>query len=98
MAYFENVVYRYDYDQAVRDAATSSTTTSSRKVSSDVRDQRHLPERKGEQVDQVDVESGAKQLDLLDDERAFDATAVEREITAPDSNPARSLQELKSYT
>ncbi len=52
--------------------------------------------KEGEQVDQVDPETGTKQLDLLDDERAFDATAVERDITAPDSN-RRILQELKRY-
>ncbi len=40
----------------------------------------------GEQVDEVDPETGAKQLDLLEDEREFDASAIEREITAPDSN------------
>ena len=50
----------------------------------------------GEQVDQVDPETGAKQLDLLEDERAFDATEVERDITAPDSN-RKILEELKHY-
>ncbi len=51
----------------------------------------------GEQVDQVDPETGAEQLDLLEDERAFDATEVEREITAPDSNrqDPRGDQELR---
>ena len=50
----------------------------------------------GEQVDQVDPETGARQLDLLEDERAFDATEVERKITAPDSN-RKILEELKKY-
>ena len=50
----------------------------------------------GEQVDQVDPETGARQLDLLEDERAFDATEVERKITAPDSN-RKILEELKRY-
>lgn len=50
----------------------------------------------GEQIDQVDPETGARQLDLLEDERAFDATEVERNITAPDSN-RKILQELKAY-
>ena len=94
MAYFENLAFRYDYDQAVRDGYLVDYDVV--KVSSDVRiNGIFLGE--GEQVDQVDVESGAKQLDLLDDERAFDAAAVEREITAPDSN-RRILKELKHYT
>ncbi|WP_459980936.1 type I restriction-modification enzyme R subunit C-terminal domain-containing protein, partial [Mycobacterium avium] len=50
----------------------------------------------GEQVDQVDPDSGARQLDLLEDERAYDASKVEREITAPDSN-RKVLAELKKY-
>ncbi|MEJ7570415.1 MAG: hypothetical protein WKF41_19400, partial [Gaiellaceae bacterium] len=52
--------------------------------------------QEGEQVDQVNPETGTKQLDLLDDERAFDAAAVERDITAPDSN-RRILHDLKRY-
>ena len=48
----------------------------------------------GEQVDQVNPETGARQLDLLEDERSFDATKVEREITAPDSN-RKILEEIK---
>ena len=43
--------------------------------------------KEGEQVDQVDPETGARQLDLLEDERAFDATEVERKITAPGLQP-----------
>jgi type I restriction enzyme R subunit len=94
MAYFANLAFRYDYGQAVRDGYLVDYDVV--KVSSDVRiNGIFLAE--GEQVDQVDISSGAKQLDLLDDERAFDASAVEREITAPDSN-RRILQELKTYT
>jgi type I restriction enzyme R subunit len=94
MAYFENLAFRYDYDQAVRDGYLVDYDVV--KVSSDVRIN-GIFLAVGEQVDQVDIESGAKQLDLLDDERAFDATAVERQITAPDSN-RRILKELKNYT
>jgi len=94
MAYFENLAFRYDYGQAVHDGYLVDYDVV--KVSSDVRiNGIFLAE--GEQVDQVDIKSGAKQLDLLDDERAFDASAVEREITAPDSN-RRILQELKKYS
>ena len=93
MAYFENLAYRYDYDAAVKDGYLVDYDVV--RVRSDVRiNGVFLAE--GEQVDQVNPETGAKQLDLLDDERAFDASAVERDITAPDSN-RRILKELKQY-
>jgi type I restriction enzyme R subunit len=40
--------------------------------------------------------TGAKQLDLLEDERTFDSTKIERLITAPDAN-RKILTELKRY-
>ena len=94
MAYFENLAYRYDYESAVRDGYLVDYDVV--RVRSDVRINGVFLEE-GEQVDQVDPETGTKQLDLLDDERTFEATAVEREITAPDSN-RRILLELKQYT
>lgn len=93
MAYFENLAYRYDYDTAVRDGYLVDYDVV--RVRSDVRINGVFL-NEGEQVDQVDPETGTKQLDLLDDERAFDAAAVERDITAPDSN-RRILKELKLY-
>jgi type I restriction enzyme R subunit len=94
MAYFENLAFRYDYETAVREGYLVDYDVV--KVRSDVRINGVFLQE-GEQVDQVDPETGAKQLDLLDDERSFDATAVERDITAPDSN-RRILRELKQYT
>src|SRR5438094_1916109 len=52
--------------------------------------------KEGEQVGVVNPESGAQQLDVLEDERQFDATQVERDITAPDSNK-KILQEVKKW-
>ena len=52
--------------------------------------------KEGEQVGIVNPESGAQQLDLLEDERKFDSTQVERDITAPDSNK-KMLQEVKKW-
>lgn len=93
MAYFENLAYRYDYGTAVEDGYLVDYDVV--RVRSDVRiNGVFLAE--GEQVDQVNPETGAKQLDLLEDERAFDASAVERDITAPDSN-RRIIKELKQY-
>lgn len=93
MAYFENLAYRYDYEDAVRDGYLVDYDVV--KVSSDVRINGVFL-HEGEQIDQVDPQTGNKQLDLLEDERAFDASAVERDITAPDSN-RRILQEVKRY-
>lgn len=94
MAYFENLVYRYDYERAVREGYLVDYDVV--KVKSEVR-MNGVFLREGEQIDQVDPDSGAHQLDLLDDERVFDATQVERSITAPDSN-RKILGELKRYT
>src|SRR5205085_5277307 len=49
-----------------------------------------------EQVRLIDPSGGAEQLDLLEDERQFDITQTEREVTAPDSN-RRIIEELKKY-
>ena len=93
MAYFENLVFRYDYETAVREGYLVDYNVV--RVKSDVR-MNGVFLREGEQVDQVDPDSGTRQLDLLDDERTFDATQVERKITAPDSN-RKILEEIKRY-
>lgn len=93
MAYFENLVYRYDYERAVREGYLVDYDVV--RVRSDVR-MNGVFLHKGEQVDQVDHDSGARQLDLLEDERAYDASKVEREITAPDSN-RKVLAEVRKY-
>jgi type I restriction enzyme R subunit len=94
MAYFENLGYRYDYEQAVREGHLVDYDVVT--VKSNVR-MNGVFLAEGEQVDEVDPSTGARQLDLLEDERTFDAAKVEREITAPDSN-RRILEELKRHT
>jgi type I restriction enzyme, R subunit len=93
MAYFENLVYRYEYERAVREGHLVDYDAV--RIKSDVR-MNGVFLKEGEQVDQVDPGTGAKQLDLLEDERSFEATQVERDITAPDSNK-KILQEIKHY-
>lgn len=93
VAYFENLEFRYEYERAVREGYLVDYDVVA--VKSDVRiNGVFLAE--GEQIDEVDPETGTKQLDLLEDERAFDATEVERKVTAPDSN-RKILEELKHY-
>jgi type I restriction enzyme, R subunit len=93
VAYFENLVYRYEYDRAVREGHLVDYDVV--RVRSNVR-MNGVFLGEGEQVDQVDPETGTRQLDLLEDERSFDATEVERKITAPDSN-RKIIEELKAY-
>jgi type I restriction enzyme R subunit len=93
VAYFENLVFRYEYDRAVREGYLVDYDVV--RVRSNVR-MHGVFLQEGEQVDQVDPETGTRQLDLLEDERVFDATEVERKITAPDSN-RKILEELKAY-
>jgi type I restriction enzyme R subunit len=93
-AYFKDVVYRYTYEKAVEDGYLVDYDVISLK--SDVR-VNGVFLKEGEEVGLVDPESGAKQLDLLEDERQFDTTEIERKVTSPDSN-RKILEELKRYT
>lgn len=93
MAYFEKLVYRYDYERAVRQGYLVDYNVV--RINSDVR-MNGVFLNEGEQVDRVDPDTGARELDLLEDERAFDASEVERSITAPDSN-RKILKEIKRY-
>jgi type I restriction enzyme R subunit len=93
VSYFENLVFRYEYDRAVREGYLVDYDVV--RVRSNVR-MNGVFLQEGEQIDQVDPETGMRQLDLLEDERAFDANEVEQKITAPDSN-RKILEELKAH-
>ncbi|MFN0145941.1 MAG: DEAD/DEAH box helicase family protein [Dehalococcoidia bacterium] len=92
--YFKELAYRYDYERAVREGYLVDYDVVS--IKSDVR-LHGVFLKEGEEVDVVDPERGTRQLDLLEDERTFTDTEVERKVTAPDSN-RKILRELKSYT
>lgn len=92
-AYFDHVAYRYEYERAVNEGYLVDYDVV--RVKSNVR-MAGVFLKEGEQVEAVDTTSGLKQLDLLEDERQFDITKIEREITAPDSNK-KILEELKRY-
>ncbi|MCM2514257.1 DEAD/DEAH box helicase family protein [Streptomyces griseoincarnatus] len=93
VVYFENMVYRYDYERAVQEAHLVDYDVV--KVNSDIRINGVFL-NEGEQVDHIDPETGNKQLDLLEDERSFDASEVELKVTAPDSN-RKILKELQRH-
>jgi type I restriction enzyme R subunit len=92
-AYFRDVVFRYEYDRAVREGFLVDYDVVT--VKSGVR-MNGIFLKEGEQVGQVDPVSGVEQMDLLEDERQFDTTEVEREVTSPDSN-RKILEEVKKY-
>lgn len=92
-AYFKDIVYRYEYERAVREGFLVDYDAV--KIRSDVR-MNGLFIREGEQVGMVDPETGTEQRDLLEDEREFTSPDVERKVTSPDSN-LKIVEELKKY-
>lgn len=92
-AYFTEVVYRYEYKRAVEEGYLVDYDAVA--IRSNIR-MTGLFLKEGEQVSLVDTVTGGEQLDLLEDERSFDTTEIERKVTAPDSN-RKVIEELKKY-
>jgi type I restriction enzyme R subunit len=92
-SYFKDIVYRYEYERAVRE--NFLVDYDAIKVKSNVR-LKGIFLKEGEEVGVVNPETGSKKMDVLEDEREFDSASVEREITSPDSN-RKILEEIKKY-
>jgi len=92
-SFFRDTVYRYEYDRAVREGYLVDYDAV--KIRSNVR-MNGIFLKEGEEVGLINTDTGSTKMDNLEDERAFDAASVEREITAPDSN-RKILEEIKSY-
>lgn len=92
-AYFNDVVYRYEYERAVREGHLVDYDAVT--VKSGVR-LNGVFLREGEQVSLVDPETGTEQMDQLEDERKFEASDIERKITVLDSN-RKIVEEFKKY-
>jgi type I restriction enzyme R subunit len=92
-AYFKDIIYRYEYERAVREGFLVDYDVVA--VKSNVR-MNGIFLHEGEQVEAVNPISGAKQLDLVEDERQFDTAQIEYEITAPDSN-RKILEEVQKW-
>jgi type I restriction enzyme R subunit len=92
-SYFKDVVYRYEYERAVREGFLVDYDVV--RIKSNVR-MNGIFLKEGEEVGIINPESGAKKLDQLEDERQFDITQIERDITAPESN-RKILEEIKKY-
>lgn len=93
VAYFDRIEYRYDFDRAVREGFLVDYDAVS--IKSNIR-LNGVFLKEGESVGSIDPESGAQQFELLEDERQFATTEIERKITAPDSN-RKILEEVKKY-
>ncbi|MFY9982656.1 MAG: type I restriction-modification enzyme R subunit C-terminal domain-containing protein [Methanoregula sp.] len=93
MAYFREIVYRYDYARAVGEGFLVDYDAVA--LDSNVR-MNGIFLQAGEQVGMINASSGAQSFDNMEDERQFDTTEVERSITSPDSN-RKILSEIRKY-
>lgn len=75
-SYFKDIVYRYEYERAVREGYLVDYDVV--KVKSNVR-MNGIFLQEGEAVDIINPETGGKKMDVLEDERAFESTQVERD-------------------
>jgi type I restriction enzyme R subunit len=92
-AYFNDIVYRYTYERAVREGFLVDYNPVS--IKSDVR-MKGVFLKRGERVSVVNPETGLEKLDELEDQRDFDPSDVEKRVTSPDSN-RKILEEIKKY-
>jgi len=92
-AYFKDIIYRYEYERAVREGYLVDYDVVA--IESGVRmNGIFLPE--GEIVDVVDPETGVRSIDALEDEREYAPTDIEEKITSLDSN-RKILEEIRNY-
>ncbi len=92
-AYFTDVVFRYEYQRAVREGHLVDYDVVA--IKSNVR-MKGVFLKTGDHVKLVNPEDGSEQMDLLEDERAYEATEIERRVTAPDSN-RKIVETIKKY-
>lgn len=93
VAVFGEPVYRYGVEQAIRDGYLVDYEAIA--INSEVR-LNGVFVKEGENVEQIDSETGQRNLDQVEDERAFDSTEVERKISSPDSN-RKIIQEIAEH-
>lgn len=91
--YFKELVYRYEYERAVREGYLVDYDVVN--IHSHVRLNGVFLDE-GETVDVINPETGSKQLDILEAERQYDSTKIEQEVTVPDSN-RKILEEIRKY-
>ena len=94
MAYFDEIVFRYEYEQAVKDGYLVDFDVVN--IKSNVRIE-GVTLSEGEHVARIDTQTGQQQFDYLEDEIVYASSEIEAKITAPDSN-RKILEEIKKYT
>lgn len=93
VAYFGKPISRYPIEDAILDGYLVDYNAV--KINSGVR-MNGVFLKEGEQVERVDTKTGQLQIENLEDERTFNATEVEKKITAPDSN-TKIISEIAKY-
>ncbi|MEP7219832.1 MAG: type I restriction-modification enzyme R subunit C-terminal domain-containing protein, partial [Bacteroidota bacterium] len=92
-SYFNEVVYRYEYERAVREGYLVDYDIV--KIRSEVR-MHGIFLNEGDAVGTIDPTTGVERMDLLEDQRQFDVAEIEAKVTSPDSN-RKILEEIKAY-
>ncbi|HLM60140.1 MAG TPA: DEAD/DEAH box helicase family protein, partial [Pyrinomonadaceae bacterium] len=90
---FGQPVFRYGVEQAIQEGYLVDYEPV--KIKSNVKiDGVFL--REGENIEKIDTQTGEKIFDELEDERKYESTQVEQEITVPDSN-RKIIEEIARY-
>lgn len=92
-SYFKEIVYRYPYEKAVKDGYLVDYDAV--KIESGIK-LKGITIKAGEEIENIDPTSGVQQLDLLEDEKHYETTELERVVTSPDSN-RKIIQEYAKY-
>jgi len=93
LSLFKEVIYRYTTDRAIQDGYLVDYEAV--KIKSDVR-MNGVFLKEGEQVGIVDTTTGVETYDELEDEREFPTEAIEKKVTAPESN-RKIIKEIAKY-
>jgi len=92
-AYFKDIVYHYPVEKAVLENYLVDWDLV--KIDSGIR-MEGLFLKEGEEVKYIDPSTGEKRYDILEDEREFPTTQIERKAAAPDSNK-KIVKEFAKY-
>jgi type I restriction enzyme R subunit len=92
-AFFKEVVYRYEYERAVKEGYLVDYDAISIKSNITING---VFLKEGEEVGLKDTQTGQLTFDILEDERELEPPANELEWTAPDRN-RKIIKEIKKY-
>ena len=93
MAFFKNMVFRYDYERAVQEGYLVDYDAIA--IQSDIT-LKGVFLKEGEEVALINTKTGQLSFEILEDERELPALTTEIDWTAPDRN-RKIVQEIKKY-